>query len=60
MQIVIYIDQSDYDFIREENESNYAITQRLYNAVAHGTPMNEYCIVCALMDKGDKDNANRD
>ena len=51
MQIVIEID--DELAIKDRfytDEEIWAIV----NAVQHGTPMNEYCIVCALMDKGDK------
>lgn len=39
MQIVIDIPQEDYNYIQEVDNSNYAITNRLYDAVAKGTPL---------------------
>ena len=41
MQIVIDISEDDYNFIKEEEFSNYAITTRLYTAVYNGIPLPE-------------------
>ena len=37
MQIVIDIDEDDYNFIKEADESNYLVTTNLYKAVYEGT-----------------------
>ena len=39
MQIVINIPEDDYNFIKEIDNTNSAITERLYNAVFNGTPL---------------------
>ena len=39
MKLVIDISEDDYNFILEEEYSNYAITTRLYNAVYKSTPL---------------------
>lgn len=36
MQIVIDIDEKDYNFIQEVDESNYSVTTNLYKAVYEG------------------------
>jgi hypothetical protein len=39
MQIVIEIDDDDYQFIKDTEFANYVVTQHLYEAVYEGKPL---------------------
>ena len=39
MQLIIDIPKEDYDYIQEVGYANNAITERLYNVIADGTPL---------------------
>lgn len=39
MKIVIEIDDDDYQFIKDTEFENYAVTKHLYEAVYEGTPL---------------------
>lgn len=57
MQVVINIDEEDYNFIQVADGSNYSVTTHLYKAVYEGIPLPKHhgrlIDADALVTKGD-------